>query len=179
MTSGGAPAATVRTSLIVAADEHDVIGRDNDLPWHLPADLKRFRRLTTGHVLVSGRRNHDSIVARLGHPLPGRFTVVATRRAGLAGTGSVVYQPSVAAALAVARGIEAFAGRDEVFVIGGAEIYAQALPEVDRVYLTRVHSSVAGDTVLPAGWLDGFAPVGAEDTGPGAGYSWLVYERPR
>lgn len=164
----------MRTSLIVAADEQDMIGRYGDLPWHLSEDLRRFKRLTSGHALVTGRRNHESIVARLGHPLPGRFTVVATRRVAPAGEGTVVFQPSVAAALSVARGIEAFAGRDEVFVIGGAEIYAQTLDDVDRVYLTRVHRTVEGDTVMPAGWLKPFVLTDRADHDE---FSWLTYER--
>ncbi len=166
------------TSLIVAAADGEVIGRGNALPWHLPGDLRRFRQLTTGHALVAGRLTHESIVARLGRPLPGRITVVATRDAARPGGEGVVYQPSVAAALAVARGIEAFAGRDEVFVIGGAAVYAAALPDVDRVYLTRVHARVDGDTALPPDWLDGFRPVAEEpgEDGP-LPHTFLRYER--
>jgi dihydrofolate reductase len=164
----------MKVSLIVAAAENDVIGRDNDLPWDLPEDRKRFKRLTNGHALVSGRRNQDSIVSRLGRPLPGRITVVVTRQLR-PNDGSVLYQDSVIEALRLARSIEDFAGRDEVFVIGGAEIYALALPEVDRVYLTRVHESVEGDVVMPEGWLDGFELVARE---PQAGYTYEQYERP-
>ena len=164
----------MKVSLIVAAAENDVIGRDNDLPWDLPEDRKRFKRLTNGHVLVSGRRNQDSIVDRLGRALPGRITVVVTRQPR-PNDGPVLYQPSVEGALRTARSIEDFAGRDEVFVIGGAEIYALALPEVDRIYLTRVHGTVAGDVVMPEGWLDGFELVGRE---PQEGYTYEQYERP-
>ena len=169
----------MRVSLIVAADRNDVIGAAGDLPWDLPEDRRRFKRLTQGHALVCGRRNHESIVRRLGRPLPGRFTVVATRQRGVPGDGPVVYQPSVTAALSVARGVEAFAGGDEIFVIGGAEVYAQALGEVDRIYLTRIHDSVAGDTVMPSGWLAGFAPTACEDrkNDDGLAYSYLTYER--
>jgi dihydrofolate reductase len=165
----------VATALIVAADEGDVIGVDGGLPWHLPEDLRRFRQLTTGHVVVAGRRTHDSIVDRLGHPLPGRITVVVTRRTGLAGAGTVIYQPDVASALAVARAVEAFAGRDTVFVIGGAEIYARALLEVDVVHLTRVNGRHSGDAVMPAGWLDGFELTAKEDPDPR--FSYLTYRR--
>jgi dihydrofolate reductase len=163
----------VIVSLIVAAAENDVIGRDNDLPWDLPEDRKRFKRLTNGHVLVSGRRNQDSIVERLGRPLPGRITVVVTRQAR-PNDGPVLYASSVEGALRTARSIEDFAGRDEVFVIGGAEIYALALPEIDRIYLTRVHDTVAGDVVMPEGWLDGFEVIGRE---PQDGYTYEQYER--
>ena len=155
----------VTTALIVAADEGDVIGSDGRLPWHHPADLRRFKRLTMGHVVVAGRRTHESIVYRLGRPLPGRFTVVVTRLPR-PGRDTVIYQPDIGSALSVARAVEAFAGRDTVFVIGGGEIYAQALPEVDLVHLTRVQGRHAGNVVMPAGWLDGFELVG-KGGGPG------------
>jgi dihydrofolate reductase len=158
----------VRTSLIVAVAENEVIGRDGDLPWQLPYDMRRFRGLSTGHVVVVGRCTQESIVRRLGHPLPDRITVVVTSQQR-AGSGPVLYEPSVPAALSVARAIEAFAGRDEVFVIGGAGVYAAALSQVDRVYLTRVHAEPAGDVRMPTGWLAGFAPAGpaeSEAAGP-------------
>jgi dihydrofolate reductase len=165
----------VKTSLIVAADEGDVIGRDGGLPWHLPDDLRRFRRITTGHVLVAGRLTQESIVARLGHPLPGRFTVVVTKKD--AATGPLaVSQPDPGAALTLARGIAEFAGRDEVFVIGGAQIYAALLPAVDRVHLTRVHTRTDGDTAMPPGWLEPFALV-ADEPDPQGRFSFRTYER--
>jgi dihydrofolate reductase len=164
----------MRTSLFVAADENDVIGRDGTLPWHFSEDLKRFRRLTEGHVMVSGRLNNDSMIRRLGHPLPGRITVVVSRQLDLPPYPDVVYKPDVASALAAARTIEAFAGGDEVFVIGGAQIYRDTLDEVSRVYLTRVHGSYDGDTVMPAGWL---APFVLHDESPQGEFSYLIYER--
>jgi dihydrofolate reductase len=169
----------VKTSLLLAATEDDVIGRDNDLPWYLPSDLRRFKALTAGHVVVAGRRTHESIMSRLGRPLPGRITIVVTRQAGRPGEGPVSYQPSIAAALSVARAIEEFAGRDEVFVIGGAQVYAGALSEADTVYLTRVHARVEGDARMPAGWLDGFKLVHSEDGPPTEElpYSFERYER--
>ncbi|MEU7823847.1 dihydrofolate reductase [Catellatospora sp. NPDC049133] len=163
-------------SLIVAADVNDVIGLEGDLPWTLPADLRRFKRLTTGHVVVMGRRTHESILARLGRPLPERFSVVVSRRARGTGDSNVLFQADLPSALTVARGIEAFADRDEVFIIGGAQIYAQTLDQVDRVYLTRVHKEVAGDAVMPADWLKPFTLV-EEEAHPDDGYSFLTYER--
>jgi dihydrofolate reductase len=171
---------SVTTALIVAADEGELIGAGGSLPWHLPADLQRFKRLTTGHVVVAGRRTHESIVDRLGHPLPERITVVATRRPDLRSHDIVIYQPDVASALAVARAVERFAGGDTVFVIGGAEIYAATLPEVDQVYLTRVHGRYAGDVVMPAGWLEGFELVAREQPAALGGsppFSYLTYRR--
>jgi dihydrofolate reductase len=159
--------------MILAATADEVIGKDNDLPWYLPDDLRRFKALTLGHTVVVGRRTHESIVNRLGKPMPGRISVVVSREPR-PGDGPVIFQPSVASALSVARAIEEFAGRDEIFVIGGAQIYTEALPEVDRVYLTRVHRTVDGDARMPAGWLKGFSLAGEErqDT-----HSYLIYQR--
>lgn len=165
----------MKTSMIVAADPNDVIGKDGGLPWHLREDLRRFRTLTTGHAVVAGRATHDSIVDRLGRPLPGRVTLVASRtRAGAA--EDVIYLPTVEDTLVAARTIEAFAGGDEVFIIGGAEIYRATLTEVDGVYLTRLAEPVEGDTVLPPGWLKGFRLV--EDD-PREGFTFETYERDR
>jgi dihydrofolate reductase len=159
--------------MILAAAENEVIGRDNDLPWHLPDDLRRFKAITSGHVAVLGRKTHESIVDRLGKPLPGRISVVVSREPR-PGDGTVIYQPTLAAALSVARAIEEFAGKDEVFVLGGEQIYIEALPSVDRVYLTRVHREVEGDAAMPAGWLAGFTEKAAEHYGT---HSYLTYER--
>lgn len=167
----------MRTSLIVAADEADVIGRSGGLPWSYREDLLRFKRLTLGHAVVVGRRTHDGIVERLGHPLPGRFSVVVTSGPNRHGGDGVVYQTDVGAALELARGIEGFAGQDEVFIIGGAQIYAQLLGEVDRVYLTRVHRRTDGDAIMPSGWLKPFTLVHREDSTQKDQYSFLTYER--
>jgi dihydrofolate reductase len=160
-------------SLIVAADELDVIGRDGALPWHLPDDLKRFRALTEGHVVVAGRKTHESIVERLGRPLPGRTTVVVSRTMTSTDENVVVVE-GVFDAMLTARGLEEERGRHEVFVIGGAQLYRSTVNLVDRVYLTRVHDKVDGDTRMPAGWLDDFTLANAE---PREGYSFLMYER--
>jgi dihydrofolate reductase len=171
----------VTTSLIVAASSNDVIGAGGALPWHIPEDLKRFRRLTAGHAVVLGRVTHESIVARLGRALPGRTSVVVSTRgaagaaSGSDGTAEVAWAGSMPAAMAAARAAEA---GGEVFVLGGASVYEQALPEVDRVYLTRVHREVAGDTSLPAGWLAGFELVSRDDRpGSDGGFSFLDYQR--
>lgn len=168
------------TSLVVAAASNEVIGDRGDLPWYLPADLRRFRSLTTGHVVVTGRVNQESMVARLGRPLPGRTTVVVSRTLPEGRDGDVLRVRTLAAALAAARCLTEQAGRGEFFVIGGASVYEQALPAVDRVYLTRVHREVPGDRALPAGWLTGFELVASQDTaasGEMPGYSWLDYRR--
>lgn len=116
-----------------------VIGKDNRLPWHLPADLKRFKELTMGHTIVMGRKTWDSI-NRL---LPGRRTVVVTRNRQLKIEGAHVVD-SLQAALSSA------AVEDEIFVIGGEEIFRHAMPHADRIYLTIVESNFEGDTCMPA-----------------------------
>jgi dihydrofolate reductase len=146
-------------SIVVAFAENRGIGYRGQLPWRLPSDLRRFRELTTGHVVVVGRLTHESIVRRLGHPLPNRLTVVVTSRRDLP---DVVCQPDLPGALTAARAIEAFAGGDEVFVIGGAQVYAAAQPYLERVHLTRVHAVKVGDVRLPPDWLDPFTLVAAE-----------------
>jgi dihydrofolate reductase len=153
-------------SMIVAADEKESIGKDGTLPWYLPEDLKRFKRLTVGHVVVSGRRNHDDIVRRLGHPLPDRRTIVVTRQVSLVDEPGVEYRHSVDEALDV---------DEDLFVIGGAEIYRAALPRVSRVYLTRVFGDFHGDTRLDDGWLDGFTLIDEEPATEQ--YQFLTYER--
>jgi dihydrofolate reductase len=169
----------VTTSLIVAAARNDIIGADGALPWYLPEDLRRFRRLTVGHPVVVGRVTHESILARLGRPLPERTSVVVSSRPAARDDAGVVWTTSLDTALATAR---AAAGdpADEVFIIGGASVYEQVLPQADQVYLTRLHRDVDGDTVMPPGWLDGFTLTAREDRpGPDGGYSFLDYRRDR
>jgi dihydrofolate reductase len=165
----------VPVTIVVAATDTEVIGVGNDLPWHLRADLQRFKRMTIGRPVVVGRLTHESITARLGRPMPGRYVVVVTSVPATA--GGPPHVPSVPAALELAR---AAAGPDgEVFVIGGVGVYVAALPYVDRVELTRVHADVPGDTVLPDGWLTGFTLV-ASEPGPAdeeLPYTWLTYRR--
>jgi len=172
----------MKLSLIVAADEQDTIGLDGDLPWHFPDDLKRFKALTVGHVVITGRLNQDSMVARLGRPLPDRTTLVVTRSTSTVDTENVEYVPDVATALERALELTRADGRsassraedDEVFVIGGAQIYEAALPLVQTVYLTRVHGTFDGDVSMPAGWLNPFELVAREERD---GYAWETYQR--
>ena len=156
-------------SLIVAAAENDVIGQDGGLPWHLPDDLKRFKQLTTGHVVIAGRRTHESIVSRLGHPLPERTTIVVTSQIQ-PDTDTLRHQSTVEGALTLAGELEP----TEVFVIGGAELFAATLSQVERIYLTRVHRIVEGDTVMPAAWLAGFA-LRSQERHPE--FTYELYER--
>ena len=167
-------------SLIVAASANEVIGADGALPWHLPGDLRRFRALTDGHVVVMGRLTYQSILDRLGHPLTGRTSVVVSRTLDDPGYPGVLVARSVPEALALAGRLAAEAGDAEFFVAGGVSVYLEALPAADRVYLTRVHGEVAGDVAMPAGWLAGFELAGRDDETGAQGhlpYSWLDYRR--
>lgn len=130
----------MRVSLIAAVADNDVIGRAGDLPWRLPADLKRFRRLTMGHHLIVGRKTWQSI----GKPLPGRRILVLTRAEAVDPPGADPCR-SLEEALARARA----AGDVETFVAGGAQVYRLALPLADRLYLTRVHARPEGDVRFP------------------------------
>ncbi|GAB2943135.1 type 3 dihydrofolate reductase [Hymenobacter coalescens] len=127
------------TAIVVARADNGVIGHQNQLPWHLPADLRHFKQLTSGHPVVMGRRTFESI----GRPLPNRRNIVVTRQPEWQAEG-VEPANSVLGALEMAQQTN-----EQVFVIGGAEIYRAALPAVDTVYLTEVHHAPEGDTVLP------------------------------
>jgi dihydrofolate reductase len=131
----------VKLSLVAAVARNGVIGRDGALPWRLPRDLARLKRLTTGHCVLMGRRTWESI----GRPLPERTNIVITRDARFAPAGAVVAH-GVEAAIAEARA----RGETEAFVLGGEAIYAAALPLADRLYLTRVHADVPGDVRFPS-----------------------------
>ena len=125
-------------SLIVAASENGVIGRDGNLPWRQSDDLRRFKAVTMGKPIVMGRKTWESI----GRPLPGRQNIVVSRQPGLEIEGAdVVTSPAAA--------VDVAAGANEIMIIGGSEIYALFLPLADRVYLTRVHAEVEGDARFP------------------------------
>jgi dihydrofolate reductase len=124
-------------SLVLAVAENGVIGRNNQLPWHLPADMKFFKQLTTGHTVIMGRKTYDSI----GRPLPNRRNIVISRQEDISIPGVEVMSSLGAALKACMR-------EDEVFIIGGGTIYAKALDldVVDRIYMTIVHGDFEGDT---------------------------------
>lgn len=157
-----------RISLIAALAANRVIGRQGALPWHLPEDLRRFKALTLGHPVLMGRRTWESI----GRPLPGRRNIVITRQADYRPSGAEVF-PDLGSALA------ALAGAAEVFVIGGGELYAAALPLAHRLQLTELHQEVEGDARFPprdpAHWAETWRePHTAPD---GMRYDFVVYER--
>ena len=130
--------------LVVARARNGVIGRDGALPWHIAADLKRFKRITVGKPVIMGRKTFDSI----GKPLPGRHNIVLTRDPGWRAEG-VTVAPNLAEVIAAA-GLDPRARADEIMVIGGAQIYAEALPSATRIEVTEIDAEPEGDTVLPA-----------------------------
>ncbi|MCC6074449.1 dihydrofolate reductase [Pseudomonas sp. GCM10022188] len=136
---------TLPLALIAALADNRVIGIDNRLPWHLPADLKHFKALTLGKPIIMGRKTWDS----LGRPLPGRLNLVVSRQADLVLDGAEVF-PSLEAAIARADAWAREREVDELMLIGGAQLYAQGLPLAQRLYLTRVHLAPAGDAWFPA-----------------------------
>lgn len=127
-------------SLLVAADENNVIGKDNQLPWHLPNDLKYFKNLTWAMPILMGRKTFESI----GKALPGRKSIVITRNKNWHQTGvDVVYSIEEAIDVAAATAVK------EIFIIGGAEIFNTAFEKADRIYLTRIHYQFEGDVLFP------------------------------
>ena len=151
-------------TLLAAVARNGVIGVDGGLPWHLPDELALFKELTLGHVLVMGRRTFESV----GRPLPGRTTVVVTRQPGWEAEGAI-RAGSVGEALALAGSID-----EEVFVVGGAQVYADALPVADRLALTFVDAEPEGDTVFPEVDWGEWRVVGRRD---GQGWTHVTYER--
>lgn len=139
---------TVQLALIAAAARNNVIGRENQLPWHLPQDLKYFKAVTLGKPVIMGRKTFESI----GKPLPGRTNIVVSRRSGAALFEGVRQAASLDDALKLARQALAEQGLPdgEVMIMGGGEIYRNSLPLADRVYLTRVDIEPEGDTYFPS-----------------------------
>lgn len=129
--------------IAAVAEQNRVIGRDMDLPWHLPEDLKRFKQLTTGHPLLMGRKTFESLVSQFDGPLPGRRNVVLTSQ------GTLPDHPDIETYGSVEAALKALAGAERVFVGGGAAIYAQFLPIADRMELTLVDGAYEGDTFFP------------------------------
>jgi dihydrofolate reductase len=130
-------------SLIAALTKNRVIGKNNDLPWHLPDDMKYFMQTTKGHCVIMGRRNYESIPVKF-RPLPNRTNIVLTRqKTFVAANCQVVHSLSEALAFAQQQ------NEQEVFIIGGAEVYAMALPQAERLYLTEIDAELEGDTFFP------------------------------
>jgi dihydrofolate reductase len=135
----------MKRSIIVAVAENGCIGIDNKLPWHLPEDLKYFRRLTTGNIVIMGRKTYESI----GKPLPNRSNIVISRNPDFQAEGVKIVR-TIDEALQMAASIGEIDGAEEAFIIGGAQIYQQTLPLAQRLYLTKVQKTVTGDAFFPS-----------------------------
>ncbi|MCW3086088.1 MAG: diacylglycerol kinase [Bacteroidetes bacterium] len=130
-------------SIIVATSENNVIGKDNTLIWHLPADMKFFKEKTNGHCIITGRKNYESIPEKF-RPLPNRTNIVITRQKDYSAPGAIVVS-SIEEAIEKAKQT----GDPEIFIIGGGEIFKQSLKYTDRVYLTKIYHTFEGDTFFP------------------------------
>jgi dihydrofolate reductase len=166
----------MKISIIVATAKNNVIGRNNELPWHLPQDLKYFKSVTLGKPIIMGRKTFESI----GKPLPGRTNIVVTRQTNWQHAGVLVAK-SVQEALAVGQQFcsEQNNLTDEIMVIGGAEIYRHALPLANRVYLTKIDIDVAGDAYFPELLAREWALISdmVGDATANVKHAFLVYER--
>lgn len=166
----------VRISIIAAVAANSVIGKSGDIPWRLRADLRRFAELTREHTVVVGRKTHETILRRLGHPLHDRRTIILTRRDNYPTPAGCEVATSWKEAL------ERLHGEREAFVIGGAEIYRLALPYVTRMYLTQVHMHYEGDVFFPPydpleWWADETAQYHPADAENECGYTFTVLGR--
>ena len=170
----------MRLSLIVAMAKNRTIGLDGAMPWHIPEDLKFFKRVTMGHPVIMGRKTYQSI----GAALPGRTNIVVTRNKDFeAADADVVHDLSEA--LTKAKATEELwrpdGGREEIFVIGGADIYGQALPEAQRIYMTEVHQELSGDAFFPELAEGEWKETDRQDRDPdppgGSAYSLVILDR--
>jgi len=166
----------MKLALIVAYAQNLVVGIDNKLPWHLPEDLKYFKRITTGKAIIMGRKTYESI----GRPLPNRTNIVISRNPSFNADGVEVVS-SLEAAIEHAENVNLINGEEEVMVIGGAAIYEAALPLADRLYITHVHADVHGDAYFPKVDFTQYQEMGREDYQSSEAnpydYSFVVYDK--
>nr|AIA17666.1 Dihydrofolate reductase [uncultured bacterium] len=162
-------------SIIVAVSKNNVIGRNNDLPWHLPTDMKFFKDTTMGHCVIMGRKNYDSIPPKY-RPFSGRTNIVVTRQKGFQAEGTTVVH-SIEDAIEFAKS----RNETECFIIGGGEIFTQSLKYCDRIYLTRIHETIEGDVYFPAlnqdKWKEVFRKDIPADEKNKYPFSFLTYEK--
>lgn len=168
----------IKIALIVAMASNRVIGRDNQLPWHLPNDLKYFKATTLGKPVVMGRKTYESI----GRPLPGRTNIVVTTNRAFRPEGVEVVH-SVDEGLDLAQRVAKADGVEELMVIGGAQLYEAVMPQVDRLYVTQVHAIVEGDALFPELEFSQWQELSCErhkagDNNP-YDYSFIAYQRRR
>ncbi len=161
----------MRLSLVAALARNGVIGRDGAIPWRIPEDVRRFKELTTGHAVVMGRRTWDSLPERF-RPLPGRRNVVVTRRVDWTADGAE-------RAGSLEDALELLEGTPQVFAIGGAELYAAALPLADELLLTEIDADVEGDTFFPPFERGDFDEVAREPhvSADGTAFAFVTYAR--
>lgn len=150
--------------------ENRVIGNHNQLPWHLPADLKHFKNITMGHPIIMGRKTYESI----GRPLPGRLNIIITRDKNYQAPGCTVVN-SIEDALSITQ------ENDEIFIIGGASLYQSMLPFTQRLYLTLIHQEIEGDAYFPElnmnDWVEIERNTHLAEDAHSYSYSFLVFER--
>ena len=171
----------MRLSLIVAMAKNRTIGLDGAMPWHIPEDLKFFKRVTMGHPVIMGRKTYQSI----GAALPGRTNIVVTRNKDFEAADADVVVHDLSEALTKAKATEELwrpdGGREEIFVIGGADIYGQALPEAQRIYMTEVHQEHPGDAFFPelaeGEWKETDRQDRDPETPGGSAYSLVILDR--
>lgn len=166
----------VKVSLIVAAAENGIIGKDNDMPWKISSDLKYFKKTTLYKPVIMGRKTFESI----GKPLPDRTNIVITRDTSFTREG-VITAHSLEMALDVATGMAEVRGQREIMIIGGAQIYALSLPIADRLYLTRIHAEIEGDASFPdldeKEWLEYSREDHEKGEKDSHDYSFIVLDR--
>ncbi len=166
----------MKVALIAAFAQNRVVGINNTLPWHLPEDLKYFKRTTSGKAIIMGRKTYESI----GRPLPNRTNIVVSRNPDFTAEG-IVTVTTLEAAIKHAESVNLINGIDEVMIIGGAAIYEASLPMADRLYLTHVHAEVKGDAYFPEVDFSDWNEVGREDFSKDDSnpfdYSFSVYDK--
>jgi len=157
-------------SLIVAVGHHNVIGKNNQLPWHLPADLKHFRNMTSGHAIIMGRKTYESI----GKALPNRTNIVVTKQKDF-------HAQDCAIASSLQDAILQAKAHKEIFIIGGAQIFEESLHLAERIYFTQIHHDFEGDTFFPQLDKTTWKEISRQDNSPDEknlyAYSFMTYER--
>lgn len=166
----------MRISLIVALTENGVIGLDGDMPWHLSEDLKYFKRVTMGAPIIMGRKTFESV----GRALPGRTNIIITRNIDYSAEGIEVAL-DLESAIKKASSVAGSQGKEEVFVIGGAQIYALALAQAERLYVTEIHQTCPGDAYFPEIQASDWREIKRDARGPETpdcpAYSFVVLDR--
>ena len=167
----------MKIALIVALAENNAIGFNNTMPWHLPEDLKYFKKITMGKSLIMGRKTHDSV----GFALPGRFNIIISRSKSIDGIAGTVVASTPDEALFFAKQYAENRGQDEIMVIGGAQLYRHFLPQADRLYITRIYQTFKADAFFPDINLDEWrctSEAHFQSTGElPLKYAFVIYDR--